>query len=76
MNAGEISKYGHDGYSFSADKSIPKNEPGHPITHHLTSSIPSSQCLTCHHHQGNGALGNYQAAVYQLEAAVGGSLEN
>ena len=22
------------------------------------------------------ALGNYQAAVYQLEAAVGGSLEN
>jgi len=64
VNAGDIAKYGHNGYSFSADKSIPKNESGHPIMHKLTSSIPSSQCLTCHHHQGNGALGNYQGMIW------------
>ncbi len=64
VNAGDISRYGHDGLSFSADKTIPKNEPGHPIQHRLTSSIPTSQCLTCHHHQGNGALGNYQGMIW------------
>ncbi|MBI3448574.1 MAG: hypothetical protein HY049_06640 [Acidobacteria bacterium] len=64
VNSGDIAKYGHSGLSFTADKSIPKNEPGHPIVHRLTSSIPSSQCLTCHHHQGNGALGNYQGMIW------------
>jgi hypothetical protein len=47
------SKYGHDGLSFTADKSIPKNERGHPIRHQFTRSIPSSQCMNCHMHQGN-----------------------
>ncbi len=47
------SKYGHQGLSFSGDKSIPKNERGHPVKHQFTRSIPSSQCMTCHMHQGN-----------------------
>ncbi|MBA2743653.1 MAG: hypothetical protein H0U43_04995, partial [Chthoniobacterales bacterium] len=41
------------GLSFTADKTIPKNEKGHPITHQFTRAIPSSQCMNCHMHQGN-----------------------
>jgi hypothetical protein len=47
------SQYGHQGLSFSGDKSIAKNERGHPIKHQFTRAIPSSQCMTCHMHQGN-----------------------
>src|SRR5213075_2402442 len=32
---------------------IPKNERGHPVIHQFTRSIPSSQCMNCHMHQGN-----------------------
>ena len=52
-NSGWWSKYGHQGLSFTADKTIPKTEEGHPIVHQLTRSIPSSQCMNCHMHQGN-----------------------
>ncbi|MBA3963783.1 MAG: hypothetical protein H0X40_18040 [Chthoniobacterales bacterium] len=52
-NSGWWSKYGHDGLSFTADPTIPKNERGHPIVHQFTRSIPSSQCMNCHMHQGN-----------------------
>ena len=47
------SKYGNQGLSFTADPQIPKNERGHPIQHLLTRAIPSSQCMSCHMHQGN-----------------------
>jgi len=52
-NSGWWNKYGHQGLSFTADKSIPKTENGHPIIHQFTRSIPSSQCMNCHMHQGN-----------------------
>jgi hypothetical protein len=52
-NSGWWSKYGHQGLSFTADPTIPKNECGHPIIHQFTRSIPSSQCMNCHMHQGN-----------------------
>jgi hypothetical protein len=52
-NSAWWSKYGHQGLSFTADKTIPKNERGHPITHQFTRAIPSSQCMNCHMHQGN-----------------------
>ena len=52
-NSGWWSKYGHEGLSFTSDPTIPKNERGHPITHQFTRSIPSSQCMNCHMHQGN-----------------------
>ena len=53
-NSGWWSKYGHQGLTFTADKTIPKNERGHPVMHHqFTRSIPSSQCMNCHMHQGN-----------------------
>lgn len=63
-NAAHFARYGNKGFSFSGDKAIPKNEPGHPIRHQFTRRIPSSQCMTCHHHQGNGALTMYQGYLW------------
>ncbi|MGZ4960939.1 MAG: hypothetical protein ACXWC8_00150 [Limisphaerales bacterium] len=51
--SGWYSKYGNQGLSFTADKQISKRERGHPIKHQFTRSIPTSQCMTCHMHQGN-----------------------
>ena len=59
-----IAQFGNHGYSFSSDPCIPRNEPGHPIKHQLTRAIPSSQCMTCHFHQGSGALANYYGYMW------------
>ena len=53
VNSGWYSKYGHQGLSFTGDSAIRKDERGHPIKHEFTRSIPSSQCMNCHMHQGN-----------------------
>jgi LVIVD repeat len=63
-NSAHFAEFGNRGLSFSADPTIPKNEPGHPIKHRLTRRIPSAQCMSCHHHQGNGALGMYQGYLW------------
>src|SRR6202142_3040344 len=52
-NSGWWSKYGNQGLSFTGDPMISKREKAHPIIHQFTRSIPSSQCMTCHMHQGN-----------------------
>jgi hypothetical protein len=52
-DSGWYAKYGNQGLSFTADKAIRKDERGHPITHQFTRAIPSSQCMSCHMHQGN-----------------------
>ncbi len=52
-NSGWYSAYGNQGLSFNPDPMISKKEKGHPIAHRFTRSIPSSQCMTCHMHQGN-----------------------
>ena len=52
-DSGWYAKYGNQGLSFSADKAIRKDERGHPITHQFTRAIPTSQCMSCHMHQGN-----------------------
>src|SRR6185295_13289913 len=59
FNAGPYAKFGHTGLSFSADGTIPKDEPGHPIRHQLTRAIPSSQCVVCHMHPGTLVLNTY-----------------
>lgn len=63
-NSAYLAHHGNKGFSFSGDKALPKNEPGHPIKHQFTRRIPSSQCMTCHHHQGNGALTMYQGYLW------------
>ena len=52
-HSGWWSKYGHQGLSFTGDPMISKQERGHPIKHQFTRSIPTSQCMNCHMHQGN-----------------------
>jgi hypothetical protein len=52
-NSGWYSAFGNQGLSFNPDPMISKKEKGHPIAHKFTRSIPSSQCMTCHMHQGN-----------------------
>ncbi len=53
------SQYGRDGTSASADPTIARDEPGHPIKHQFTRDIPTSQCMACHMHQPNMFLNSY-----------------
>ncbi len=46
------------------DPTIPRDEPGHPIHHQFTTRIPNSQCITCHNHQGSGAVDNYAGLMW------------
>lgn len=62
--AAHLAEYGNRGLSYSEDKAIPKDEPGHPIRHQFTRSIPASQCLVCHYHQGDGAIGTYLGLIW------------
>jgi hypothetical protein len=52
---------GNEGRTQTADPAIdPKRvEPGHPIKHTFTRSIPSSQCMTCHMHPGTNMVTTY-----------------
>ncbi len=52
-HSGVYAKFGHDGTSQSADPTIPRGTPGHPLKHSFTNAIPTSQCMICHMHQPN-----------------------
>ncbi len=58
-NSGWWHSYGNQGLSFSKDPTISKRERGHPVKHEFTRSIPSSQCMNCHMHQGNLFVNSY-----------------
>ena len=58
-HSGAYAQFGHSGFSSSSDPTIPKNEPGHPIKHAFTRSIPSSQCMICHIHPGTNMVTTY-----------------
>jgi hypothetical protein len=53
LHSGPYAKYGHSGTTITADPTIPKDEPGHPLEHSFTRAIPTSQCMICHMHQPN-----------------------
>jgi hypothetical protein len=63
-HAGPFAKFGHTGLSKTADPTIPKDEPGHPIKHQFTRAIPSSQCVTCHMHPGTLVLMTYYGTMW------------
>lgn len=63
-NSGWYSAYGNQGLSFNPDPMISKKEKGHPISHKFTRSIPSSQCMTCHMHQGNLFVNPYLGYIW------------
>jgi hypothetical protein len=59
LHSGAYAPFGHSGFSASSDPTIPKNQPGHPIKHVFTRSIPSSQCMICHIHPGTNMVTTY-----------------
>ena len=52
---------GNRGESRSADPTIPKDQPGHPIEHRFApgNAIPTSQCIVCHIHPGTNVMNSY-----------------
>jgi len=59
VHSGPYAKFGNQGLSQTADTTISKTEPGHPIIHQFTRAIPSSQCMVCHMHQPNAFMNTY-----------------
>jgi hypothetical protein len=53
QEGGPYAAFGNRGTGFGADPTIRKGETGHPITHRMTTAIPTSQCMICHMHQPN-----------------------
>lgn len=56
--------YADDGRSRSADASIDKREPGHPLQHRFTSAIPTATCTHCHY--GDASIGLHFRGLAQL----------
>jgi len=59
VNSGPYAQFGNRGLSITNDPTIPKNEPGHPIQHKFTNSIPTSQCIVCHIHPGTTVMNTF-----------------
>lgn len=60
----EFAKHGNQGFSDSADTSIPRRQSGHPIRHQFTSQIPTAQCMTCHMHPGTNMVTTYLGRMW------------
>jgi len=59
VHSASYARFGNLGLSHSDDPMIPKHEPGHPIDHRFTLSIPTSQCIVCHVHPGTNVMNSY-----------------
>ncbi len=53
LHSGPYAAFGHNGTTQTADPTIPRDEPGHPLQHAFTRAVPTSQCMVCHMHQPN-----------------------
>ena len=62
-HSGPFAAFGNTGKSQSADPTIPRDEPGHPVKHAFTRSVPSSQCMVCHMHQPNVFVNSYYGYI-------------
>ncbi len=73
VNSGPYAGFGNRGLSFSADPTIPRDEPGHPIQHRFApgNSIPTSQCMVCHMHPGTTVLNSYVGFMWWDEETDG-----
>jgi len=65
----QFARFGNRGTTFTGDAALAKSardkgEPGHPIYHRLEVSIPAAQCLVCHYHQGDGAIGTFMGRIW------------
>jgi hypothetical protein len=66
VSSGSWAVHGNEGQTATVDPTLRDRrdadgapERGHPIRHELTTAIPSSQCMTCHHHQPNMFVNSY-----------------
>ena len=64
VHSAEYARYGHLGRTATVDPTIPREESGHPIRHQFTNSIPSSQCVNCHHHPGTTVTNSYLGTIW------------
>ncbi len=73
LHSGPYAKFGHLGTAApfpdgklvkTIDPTIPKDEPGHPITHRFTVGVPTSQCIVCHIHPGTNVLNSYLGMMW------------
>ena len=62
-HSGPFAAFGNTGKSQSADPTIPRDEPGHPVKHAFIRSVPSSQCMVCHMHQPNVFVNSYYGYI-------------
>ncbi|HZS08336.1 MAG TPA: hypothetical protein VFD58_26115 [Blastocatellia bacterium] len=63
-HSGQFAKFGNTGFTQTADPTIPKDEPGHPIKHQMTNGMPSSQCMVCHVHPGTNMVTTYYGMTW------------
>ncbi|HTO11453.1 MAG TPA: hypothetical protein VMQ51_07765 [Candidatus Binatia bacterium] len=63
-HAAEYAEFGNLGRTQTADPTIPRNESGHPVRHTFTNSIPTSQCVVCHHHPGTTVTNSYLGNIW------------
>lgn len=63
-------EYALDGLSESRDRSISKNEPGHPRTHTLTRAPTTQTCTACHY--GDASIGLHFRGLSQLPPGAPG----
>ncbi len=64
VNSAQYASAGNRGLSQTTDPMIPKDESGHPISHTLTRSIPTSQCIVCHMHPGTNVVTTYTGFMW------------
>ena len=58
-HSGPYAGFGNQGRSSTEDPTVRRSEPGHPIHHVFTRTIPSSQCMVCHTHPGTNMVASY-----------------
>jgi hypothetical protein len=73
-HSGPYAKFGNRGRYQGGDPTIPKDESGHPVSHVLTRSIPSSQCMVCHMHPGTSMVASYFGDIWWDNESDGASL--
>ena len=64
LHSGPYARFGNRGIGRSDDPTQVRGEPGHPIRHTLTRSIPSSTCMVCHMHQGANFVNPYYGTTW------------
>src|SRR5215210_2104480 len=63
-HSAQFAKFGNNGLTQTADPTIPKNEPGHPVKHQMALGAPSASCMVCHVHPGGNMVTGYYGMTW------------